>query len=168
MRRNSFSTHFKKRNLVFKFCLTIILLQNHKWFHYSSQIHGSQMFRPPSASWSCHVSGDCDGTVVLWAPSYHIGLNLPPAPHPPSAPEGHNEAFVRLRFVSSAPRPLPPTSFSLPVLFPLSHRCSQCHPTERLWRRLCSLFSAGGEREREREHKKKKSLRRHHGKWVVG
>lgn len=39
--------------------------------------------------------------------------------------EGHNEVFVRLRPVSSVRPP------SLPlVLFPLSHRCSQCHPTK--------------------------------------
>lgn len=47
----------------------------------------------------------------------------------PSAADGHNEVIVRLRFVSSAPHP-PPLPISLPVLLPLSHRCSQCHPTD--------------------------------------
>lgn len=47
----------------------------------------------------------------------------------PSAADGHNEVIVRLRFVSSAQHP-PPLPISLPARFPLSHRCSQCHPTE--------------------------------------
>lgn len=127
MSRNSFSTHFKKRNLVFKFCLTVILLQNHKWFHYGSQLHGSQMFRPPSASWSCHVSGDCDGTVVLWAPSYHIGLRRrfsqeacctlqpTPPPHPPSPHLLPKATMKRLCASGLCPLPLAP---STPPLFP--------------------------------------------------
>lgn len=48
----------------------------------------------------------------------------------PSAVDGYNEVFVRLRFGVLCPSNPPTTPISLSILFPLSHRCSQCHPTK--------------------------------------
>lgn len=61
--------------------------------------------------------------------------------------------------VSSAP-PRSPTPVSLPILFPLSHRCSQCHPTKTPPDKTVFCVS--------RRRKRRKRRCGHHGNRAVG